>query len=75
MGTEEKIIKKDTKIIIGDEEFLLDEDYSMDEILEMIKENPAYSNATEDNCFVDDDGNLQISQPKSKTNGTLVYSI
>ncbi|MGU8988360.1 hypothetical protein ACSW8S_18990 (plasmid) [Clostridium perfringens] len=70
MSEQSSVKKKYKKVILGDQKFDLDEGLSVEEILEAIKEdNPAYSNASQDNCYVDEDGNLVISQPKSKTNG------
>lgn len=68
--SESKILKKNTKVIIGEDEYDLDEDMNINELLEAIRENnPAYSNAAEENCYEDENGNFHISQPKSKTNG------
>lgn len=69
MSEDKQIIKKGKKIIIGEDEHPVDEDMSIDELLEVIRENPAYAGASEDNIYKDEDGNIEVSRPKSATNG------
>lgn len=69
MSVEENLVKKHTKIVIGEDEHTLEDDMSIDELLEIIKENPAYRAATKDNLFEDENGNIEVSSPKSATHG------
>lgn len=69
MSMENEVVKKNTKIIIGDDEHTIQEDMSIDELLEIIKENPAYTAATRDNLYEDENGNIEVSSPKSATHG------
>lgn len=65
--------KEGTKIILPNkEEYELPDDMSIEEILESLKEDAAYSNITEQNVNVDDDGNVRISNPKVRVNGYLL---
>lgn len=69
MSVENEVVKKNTKIIIGEREHTLEDDMSIDELLEIIKDNPAYSAATKDNLYEDENGNIEVSSPKSATHG------
>ena len=69
--SKEQVIKKNTKIIIGEEEHKIDDDMTIDELLEVIKENPAYKAATKDNLYIDENGNVEVTSPKSATHGFI----
>ena len=69
MSEENQVVKKGTKIIINEEEHVLEEDMSIDELLEVIKEDPSYKAATRENLYDTGDGTIEVSSPKSATHG------
>lgn len=67
--SEEKVVKRGKKVIIGDNSYPIQEDMSIDELLTIIRENPAYTEAERENLFQDEDGNFEVLPLKSNTLG------
>lgn len=68
MSEELEIVKKKTKVVIEEKEYTLDRDMSIDELLEIIREQPGYEAATKDNLF-EEDGVIDVGPVKSPVNG------
>lgn len=68
MSEELEIVRKKTKIVIEEKEYTLDRDMSIDELLEVIREQAGYEAVTKDNLF-EEDGVIEVGPVKSPTNG------
>lgn len=67
--SDDKVVKKGKKVIIGDNSYPIEDDMSIDELLDIIRENPAYTEAEKENLFQDENGNFEVLPVKSNKLG------